>query len=532
MAGRDDILADLPAPHADEPPTLRQDIADELADHLKCAAQRESFQHPDPADIERRVLARFGDPRKIARQLWFEAMKEILMSQKILLSFVGLLTVIAATACGLVWSLARDFQTAAQASQAATAELLKQGRDANQELVNQNQKMMQQLTALANRPTEAVTTPDWNPLNVRVVKNDKEKTPAEGFEVVLRGPHFSDVEASRNSTGGRGSNSVTITTDENGVADFGLVHPGRFYGTVTAPWGENRSISVTVKAGIASESVIIAPVEPPEPVQVKPMVKWPKEFGGLDVAVVVGISRKDSTRVDDTSWEGGANPFLLIRPDGRFAVYSEVHRFPSNYNIYSSPSDNGNEAITDTVYFPSEPVEHTDVFPWRGREAALVSVNVVYLPKEAGFPGDQDRLKCLSPSEALYRSFSSQFRIFQRQTGRNGPHQDQLTGKSLGAGQQQWTIDFSESDILTTLTMIAPEQFPKESSKHAVRGSLYFHVDDKDGDNELSEEEWSNRNPGLTQLEFEKYPISYRTFMEAYFVKYRTPDERSRRGSN
>ena len=48
MAGRDDLLADLPAPHADEPPTLRQDIADELADHLKCAAQRESFKNTIP----------------------------------------------------------------------------------------------------------------------------------------------------------------------------------------------------------------------------------------------------------------------------------------------------------------------------------------------------------------------------------------------------------------------------------------------------------------------------------------------------
>ncbi len=170
MAGRDDLLADLPAPHADEPPTLRQDIADELADHLKCAAQRESFHHLDPADIERRVLARFGDPRKIARQLWFEAMKEILMSQKILLGFVGLLTIIAATACGLVWSLAKDFQTAAQASQAATAELLKQGREANQELLDQNQKMMQQLTALANRPAEAPPSLDWVPLKIQVVK--------------------------------------------------------------------------------------------------------------------------------------------------------------------------------------------------------------------------------------------------------------------------------------------------------------------------------------------------------------------------
>ena len=531
MAGRDDLLADLPAPHADEPPTLRQDIADELADHLKCAAQRESFHHLDPAKIERRVLARFGDPRKIARQLWFEAMKEILMSQKILLGFVGLLTMIAAIACGLVWSLARDFQTAAKESQAATAELLKQGRDANQELLDQNQKMMQQMTALANRPAEAVTTPDWNPLKVRVVKNDKAKTPAKGFGVALRGPHFSDAEASGGSRSG--GNSVTITTDENGVADFGLVRPGLFQGNVNAPWGESDSFEVTVKPGNPTERVIIAPAGPPEPIQVKPIVKWPKQLEGLEVAVVIGISRTDSTRVGDEYWHGGANPHLLIRPDGRFAVYADAIRIPSNYRRLSNFSNDSKEAITDTVYFSNQIEQDKDSFPWRGREAGLQSLNIVFLPKEADFPSNEDRLKCLSPSEVLYRSFSSQFPILQRQTGRNGDFHDQLKAKSLGEGQQQWSIDLTESDILATLTMIAPEQFPKELREEAVKGSLYFHVDDKDGNNELSEEEWSNRNPRLTRIEFDKYPISYRTFMETYFVKYRTPpDERSRRGSN
>ena len=37
----DDLAAELPPPRDDEPESLRQDIIDELTDHLHCAMQRE-----------------------------------------------------------------------------------------------------------------------------------------------------------------------------------------------------------------------------------------------------------------------------------------------------------------------------------------------------------------------------------------------------------------------------------------------------------------------------------------------------------
>src|SRR5262245_29869859 len=94
-----DLTADLPAPREDEPSTLRRDIADELADHLACAVRREQLRdggvrwvelgarpHPGPlpegewacpggmkeSGVEERVLARFGDPRAVARKLWWD----------------------------------------------------------------------------------------------------------------------------------------------------------------------------------------------------------------------------------------------------------------------------------------------------------------------------------------------------------------------------------------------------------------------------------------------------------------------------
>ena len=151
MHPREDILSELPAPNADEPGALRRDILDELADHLECAARREALSHPDPQEAQRRVLARFGDPRKIARQLWFEAMKEKLMLQKLTLALVTLVAVGSALACGFMLSLARDFQ-------AASSELLSQSREANEAL-------LAQLKLLTNRKAEEPNLMDWVPVN-------------------------------------------------------------------------------------------------------------------------------------------------------------------------------------------------------------------------------------------------------------------------------------------------------------------------------------------------------------------------------
>ncbi len=52
----------LPAARDDEPDGLRQDIDDELADHLACGAKRELLRGTDPTKVWRAVTERFGDP--------------------------------------------------------------------------------------------------------------------------------------------------------------------------------------------------------------------------------------------------------------------------------------------------------------------------------------------------------------------------------------------------------------------------------------------------------------------------------------
>lgn len=74
MIPPNDVVADLPAPLDDEPPSVRRDIADELADHLACAYRRELLKTADERTAQQQVLDRFGNPQRIAYQLWFQAL--------------------------------------------------------------------------------------------------------------------------------------------------------------------------------------------------------------------------------------------------------------------------------------------------------------------------------------------------------------------------------------------------------------------------------------------------------------------------
>jgi len=117
----EDILADLPPPLDDEPASLRRDIADELGDHLASAFHRELVKSADEDVAKERVLERFGDPRRIARQLWWQAMWSRIMLQKI---SIGLQSVLVVALIALVVVLVQ--MQAHQQQLAADAALLRQ----------------------------------------------------------------------------------------------------------------------------------------------------------------------------------------------------------------------------------------------------------------------------------------------------------------------------------------------------------------------------------------------------------------------
>ncbi len=73
----------LPPPRGAEPRSLRQNIADELADHFDCALRREQLRLGDENAAHRAALLKFGDPKLLAYRLWFDAMKGVMMKHRI-----------------------------------------------------------------------------------------------------------------------------------------------------------------------------------------------------------------------------------------------------------------------------------------------------------------------------------------------------------------------------------------------------------------------------------------------------------------
>ncbi|HUQ68109.1 MAG TPA: hypothetical protein VM165_01215 [Planctomycetaceae bacterium] len=131
-----DLLADLPAPRDDEPSSLRQDILDELSDHLSCAFHRELVKSGNEQSATARVLDRFGDPRRIAFQLWFQAMWSRIMLQRVSMGLQGLLTVGVLAVAFLMFRVV-DFQS--------------RMHDEWQTLRNQSTSNQQMLTLLLQR---------------------------------------------------------------------------------------------------------------------------------------------------------------------------------------------------------------------------------------------------------------------------------------------------------------------------------------------------------------------------------------------
>lgn len=136
MSLPEEFSADLPKPRPDEPAALRQDIADELSDHLRCAALSEQLNNSTGGPVSESAaisaaIERFGEPAVIARRLWWDAMKERIMALRIFTVMATVVAMASLLACGMLYrslQLSRSQQSALLASQreamaAMTAEL-------------------------------------------------------------------------------------------------------------------------------------------------------------------------------------------------------------------------------------------------------------------------------------------------------------------------------------------------------------------------------------------------------------------------
>jgi hypothetical protein len=217
--GPDHLAAALPEPTPEDPASLRDDIIDELADHLRLSLDRELVNTGDEAVARRRVLERFGDPRPLARKLWWDALKGHVMRNRMVTAAAVVAMIVSLAAVGGVYGLASSLAASNDRMAAQTAQLIA-GQQAMlatlAELTRQSQAQLAKAElaqSQANAPKPRVAT-DWRPFSVRVV-SEKTRTPVTATCLLWpsKGTHTVPTR-------------IEVKTDRTGLAEFGTLPPG------------------------------------------------------------------------------------------------------------------------------------------------------------------------------------------------------------------------------------------------------------------------------------------------------------------
>ena len=272
MAWPEVSIEDLPPERDDEPASLRQDIFDELADHFVCALNRELLKNPNEQIAKQLVIKLFGDPVKIARQLWLDAMKEKIMSQRIMTGLSVVMAVCGFIVVGFVWSMMEQSERV-------------------------NLKMLEQLASIADRPQSVTTTKMDAQILMQLEQLNQKQTTQGGsaseemnqitIQLVQQrevGKPMVGISGELVKTGGKtDSFRLSAVTDQSGKLDFGKLPWGNYSLKLHTPWNEKSSSwNFATIPGRNYSQTIICPANAPQNVPVRFHVNWPDTFKSED----------------------------------------------------------------------------------------------------------------------------------------------------------------------------------------------------------------------------------------------------------
>ncbi len=333
MDFRDTLSALLPPPRDDEPSNLRQDIIDELSDHLVCAYHRELLRGVDSSVARQRVLEQFGDPAAVAHRLWLDAMKGKVMAQRVLIATCLVVILACLSLVGLVY---------VQSSRAAvqTAEANRKLSEALAQAQSTNKDMLSKLGEMS----EAIKNPrslDWNPVKITVTEDTPDGPPVAGCSIALY---------TRDNPG----KQISRKSDASGIADFGLVNPGEYSFSFSRTL-DRRTLSGTgelvVGPGSHINQRVLVPKRALEPVPLQVRCEWPddleKEGLILDVAFRFVDIQKNGIWWNLNYGMGAQIPFRRSRsgrrghrdpPSGRALHLGAVHAVSARRGAHEGPS--------------------------------------------------------------------------------------------------------------------------------------------------------------------------------------------------
>jgi hypothetical protein len=243
-----EITKSLPSPRDDEPASLRQDIVDEIRDHIQCSLRRELLVgRGDETQARQRVLDKFGNPHLVARRLWFQAMWSKIMTQRL---------VIGSLVCSMAVSITLVVMVGLMLGQ-----MNEQHRDQQREQQVFNAALIEKIGSMMVPPaTAAPRDPNWNHLQIKVTVGTKDGPPATGVQIhINRWPRIGE-----NLPKDTYEDRRLIIVDHSGVADCGDVQPGAYHILVITASNESTMMNFTVKPGTDHLECITVPASLPE----------------------------------------------------------------------------------------------------------------------------------------------------------------------------------------------------------------------------------------------------------------------------
>ena len=321
---RETLSAQLPPFRQDEPARLRQDILDELNDHLVCAYNRELMRGVDRAVAERRVVEQFGDPAAVARRLWLDEMKGRIMAQRVLIATCLLVTAVSLTLVGFVWQ--RSIQAQMMVAEARARE----------------QAMLKELHEIS----DAVRHPrslDWNPVRMKLTEETTDGPPVAGATITLTRRFENPPKM------------IQKVSDASGLADLGSVQPGDY----TFQIFKNSELctlqtngELNVQPGSDVTRSIVCP-KPPVRVGVRVRCQWPADLEREAVCLYAPFRIRDRELGPGNQWTTSTTVkvplgWLNQWQNGRFGQYRTL---PPQHFILFGPSTRITEFLYGSVPF-------------------------------------------------------------------------------------------------------------------------------------------------------------------------------------
>ena len=254
----------FPARHPREPGGLRQEILDEIADHLACAAERErELQEEENEEaVWERVLERFGDPDAIARTLWWDQMRETVMREWIQTGVMIVVTIAVLAGLAMMTRLVAGVGAANDAMRDAMKQVAASNESIAKAMAEQragNEAMLKALSGIQAGGGEKPDALELSSIEIVVRRGTPDGPPAPEVKVKMRGQ-------------GPGESSLLVEgeLDANGRAVFERLYQGKYTFLLEDPksglFGE-RTVTLFAGKG-AGEHVAVAPDVVPRPIRV------------------------------------------------------------------------------------------------------------------------------------------------------------------------------------------------------------------------------------------------------------------------